>query len=214
MENQCHRVAVQVQLPEDRVLDPLLNVKEDTYPIVAEPHDNADNVGQILDKYPEVQHNAADPEGKQHFNQKHRDNPEDIPGQGYPVEYHQSYDNYSGEQHLAEIDAHFFNDEYKLRQIDFVDNTFVFLDYLNAGIQCAVEKIPKRKTDKNKQRKVLFLRMEHIPEDNRVNYHHTERIENPPQPVQIGSGNFCFQSCLRGVFGIMMIFPGVLKKSF
>mgnify|MGYP002545235262 FL=1 len=107
-----------------------------------------------------------------------------------------------------------YNQKDEFWYIYFGYDWFVVLDDLDTLQQTLVKKVPESDADKNEDRKVLFFRLKYISEHEYIDQHEAKRIKYPPQPVQIGIGNFGFQLGFRRIDGIFPVLLHVIPKSF
>ena len=107
-----------------------------------------------------------------------------------------------------------YNQKDEFWYIYFGYDWFVVLDDLDTLQQTLVKKVPESDADKNEDRKVLFFRLKYISEHEYIDQHEAQRIQYPPEPVQIGIGYFSFQLGFRRVNGILPVLLHVIPKSF
>ena len=107
-----------------------------------------------------------------------------------------------------------YNQKDEFWYIYFGYDWFVVLDDLDTLQQTLVKKVPESDADKNEDRKVLFFRLKYISEHEYIDQHEAQRIQYPPEPVQIGIGYFSFQLGFRRVNGILPVLLHVIPESF
>ena len=157
---------------------------------------------------------TSDPKGDQPQCRQNGQSEDDVKGHGNPEGNEHDDHNAKGYKHLKAVYTHFYQQKDVFGKIDFGNYGLVLLDDAHALQHGLVEKIPKGDANENKYGKIFFSCRKNGAENKVVDEHEAQRLQDPPQPVQIRIGNFRFQLRFGRINGILPIFIHISLKFF
>ena len=172
------------------------------------------NIAKVFYKYTIMKQKTTDTKNYSNQCDQNWNHIQDIQSQRNAPYSKHSNDDQQRNAHLEAVDTYSDNQKDEFWYIYFGYDWFVVLDDLDTLQQTLVKKVPESDADKNEDRKVLFFRLKYISEHEYIDQHEAQRIQYPPEPVQIGIGYFSFQLGFRRVNGILPVLLHVIPKSF
>ena len=130
-----------------------------------------------------------------------------------PYKCHDSNDDQWNE-HLESVYSHLNHEKYEFWYINFGNNSLITFDDFNTLVKRFIKEIPQSDSNKDKDCKIWYFWLEYISEHEYIDHHEAKGIQYPPEPVQVGIGNFGFQLCLRRIYGLFPVFLHVISESF
>ena len=167
-----------------------MDIVENTCQIEDEFQNDIYDIGHIIDKYAQVQQYRAHTKGKNNGQDQYRNDQEEMPVHPDPVKQQQSERDAQTDKHLEAIYHHIGDDQHEFRQIYFRYDRLVPAHHFYGCLNAAAEEIPDRQTDKDVAVIIFHLPVQHISEYKGVDEHEAQRLQDPPQPVQVGIGYF------------------------
>ena len=112
---------------------------------------------------------------------------QNIKADRHAVNDHHNDHDAKRDQHFKAVYKHADHNQNVFRQIYFCHNGLVVFDDFYALLKGLIKEIPHRQTDKNEDCKILLFCIKYHTKDQGVDQHETDRIQYPPQPVQVGT---------------------------
>ena len=174
-------------IPRCKFCKPCFYIIKNTGNIKQQTQYDIDHVGQVLYKYAKMCHNRTASEREQKQGQHDRDHVQNIKADRHAVNDHHNDHDAKRDQHFKAVYKHADHNQNVFRQIYFCHNGLVVFDDFYALLKGLIKEIPHRQTDKNENCKILLFCIKYHTKDQGVDQHETDRIQYPPQPVQVGT---------------------------
>ena len=129
------------------------------------------------------------------------------------VDRHGDDHNAQRDQHLEPVDQHGRDNQNELGQVHLGENRLVLFHQLDALLHRPVEELPGAVAQEDEGAQVVLAPAEDDAVHKGVYQHEQQRVQNPPQPVQEGTGHLILQLRLGGVEHIAAVFDKVAEKS-
>ena len=196
-QQKRQRVAADHPFPVGRG-DPLRHVIEDPGQVEQHPQRDVHHVGQVLHEHAVMQKPAGAPEGEGQERGRRRHRVQDVPCELHVPRQHHGRHDPEGHQHLEAVHPYLCQHQDVLGKVYLRHDRFVVLDDPHAVLQHPVKEVPHGDADEDEHREVRLLRPEHVPEHERVDQHEAERLQHPPQPVEVRVRHLRAQLGARG----------------
>ena len=198
IDHICHRIhrdhkPAHVQTQKCRLRQPIPHIIKHTREVEHKPQDHLDHIVEVINIHAEMRDPDAARERQQQGQKDQRDGPDKVHGRPDPVCRRKSRDDPERDHHFKSIYIQLFQDQHVFGNIDLAHDPPECIHDLYRHHHRLIEEIPYGQSDDHDHRQIFSLRLKDHHCDKHVYQHKKHRIQDPPQPCQIGASHLALK---------------------